>query len=74
MEKKVIDVLKEVLEIENREINLTDVIRDYEEWSSLAYLSLIAELDDVFGVAFEGAEFKQIITVGDLVEAISKKQ
>jgi acyl carrier protein len=74
MEQKVIAVLKEVLEMENKEINLTDHFRDYEEWSSLAYLSLIAELDEAFGVAIEGAEFKKLITVGDLVEAIKNKQ
>jgi acyl carrier protein len=34
MEQKVIAVLKEVLEMENKEINLTDHFRDYEEWSS----------------------------------------
>lgn len=74
MEKKVLELLKEVLEIENRELQSTDHFRDYAEWSSLTYLSLIAELDEAFGVAIEGPEFKKLITVGDLVEAIKNKQ
>ena len=45
MEEKFIELIKEVLEIEDREINMGDKFREYEEWSSLAYLSVIAILD-----------------------------
>jgi acyl carrier protein len=58
--------LEEVLEIEDRDINLTDVFRDFEEWDSLAYLSVIAFLDEEFDIQIEEAEFKKLITVEDL--------
>lgn len=53
--------LKEVLEIENRDINSTDIFRDYDEWNSLAYLSLIAFLDEEFEIQIEESEFKKLI-------------
>ena len=36
MEEKFIELIKDVLEIEDREINMNDNFREYEEWSSLA--------------------------------------
>ena len=45
MEEKFIELIKDVLEIEDREINMNDNFREYEEWSSLAYLSVIEMLD-----------------------------
>ncbi|SEA15765.1 acyl carrier protein [Porphyromonadaceae bacterium KH3R12] len=61
-----IEKLSEVLEIEDREINPTDIFRDYDEWDSLAYLSVIAYLDEEFDIQIEEAEFKKLITVEDL--------
>ena len=61
-----IEKLSEVLEIEDREINPTDIFRDYDEWDSLAYLSVIAFLDEEFEMQIEEAEFKKLITVEDL--------
>ena len=61
-----IEKLSEVLEIEDREINSTDIFRDYDEWDSLAYLSVIAFLDEEFDIQIEEAEFKKLITVEDL--------
>jgi acyl carrier protein len=61
-----IEKLSEVLEIEDCEINPTDIFRDYDEWDSLAYLSVIAFLDEEFDIQIEEAEFKKLITVEDL--------
>ena len=61
-----IEKLSEVLEIEDRKINPTDIFRDYDEWDSLAYLSVIAYLDEEFDIQIEEAEFKKLITVEDL--------
>ena len=42
MEQKFLDLFKETLEIEDREISLNDSFRDFDEWDSLALLSVIA--------------------------------
>lgn len=71
MQQQFIDAFKEALEIEG-EVQLEDHFRDYDEWDSLARLSLIAMLDDEFGVQIEDAEFEQLKTVGDLIAAVEK--
>lgn len=72
MKELFIEKLKEALEIEGREIALDDEFRNYDEWSSLAYLSVIAMLDDEFGVQIEEAAFRKLRTVGDLFHATCK--
>lgn len=72
MKEKFIEKLKEVLEIQNHEINMSDEFRTYEEWDSLAYLSVIAMLDEEYDIQMEEAEFKKIRTVEDLYKATLK--
>lgn len=74
MEEKFIELLKDVLEIEDHEVKPTDNFRDYEEWDSLARLSVIAMLDEEFDVIIEDAEFKKLVTVEDLINAVKAKQ
>lgn len=73
MEKKFIDNLKDALEIEDRKLFMTDNFREYPEWDSLAFLSVIAMLDEEYGVQIESAEFKNLKTVGDIYAAVNKK-
>ena len=73
MEKEFIAKLKEILEIEDRELNLSDEFRTYDEWDSLAYLSVIAMLDEDYEIQMEEAEFKKLRTVADLYNATLEK-
>ena len=72
MEKIIIEQLKDILEIENIEVNLEDNFRDYENWDSMAALSVIAMIDDEFGVVINGEDFRNLNTVGDLIQAVKK--
>lgn len=73
MKEKLLSSLKEALQIENREITLEDIFRDYEEWDSLGRLSLIAALDEEFDLQIENKDFELLITVGDLLKAVEVK-
>ena len=73
MEKEFIAKLKEILEIEDRELNLSDEFRTYDEWDSLAYLSVIALYDEEYDIQIEEAEFKKRRTVEDLYNATLAK-
>jgi len=72
MEKKFVEQLKDILEMENIEVNMEDKFRDYENWDSMAALSVIAMIDDEFGVVINGEDFRQLNTVGDLIQAVKK--
>ena len=73
MEEKFIELIKDVLEIEDREINMNDNFLEYEEWSSLDYLSVIAMLDEEYDCQIEEADFRKLQTIGDLYNAAIKK-
>lgn len=70
MKERFLASFKEALQIEDREILLNDVFRDYPEWDSLGRLSLIAALDEEFNLQIEDKEFEKLITVGDLLTTI----
>jgi acyl carrier protein len=73
MEAKFLEMISDVLEIEDRTIEITDSFRDYDEWDSLARLSLIAEIDDVYNIVIEDEVFKNLITLADLYNEINKR-
>lgn len=68
-----LDQMKDVLDIEDRDLSLDDEFKSYDEWDSLAYLSTIAMIDDEYGVVISAAEFRTLITLGDIVKAIEAK-
>jgi len=72
METKFLADFKEALERED-EINLTDEFRNYPEWDSLAYLSVIAMLDENYGVQIELADFRKQITLEELMKEVFKR-
>jgi len=73
MERKLISLFADILSIDASEIKLHDKLREYENWDSLAYLSVIAMMDEEFDIQIETNEFKTLITVGDLVNAVTKE-
>lgn len=58
----------EAIEIEDASA-LTPVteFRSLDEWDSLAYLSVIAMLDEEYDIQIENAVFKQLKTLGDII-------
>jgi acyl carrier protein len=72
MEQNFLNLVKEVLEIENYEINMDDDFRSLEVWDSLANLSLVAMIDDEFGVVIESQRFKELKTFRDIFNEIEK--
>jgi len=70
--EKFIELFAEAIERED-EIKMEDKFRTYDEWSSIAYLSVIAMMDGEYDTQIEEADFKKLITVQDLYDACTKK-
>lgn len=71
--EKFIELFSEALERED-EIKMEDEFRNYDEWSSIAYLSVIAMMDEEYNVQVEESDFKKIRTVQDLYDACTEKK
>ena len=75
MTEKFINAFKEALEIdEDRELDLSDNFREYDEWDSLSRLSLIAALDEELSVVIENDDFEKIKSLGELLKEVEKRQ
>ncbi len=56
------------------QINPETNFRDLDEWSSLIALSIIAMVDEEYGVTLKGDDIKNATTVQDIFNAIVAKQ
>ena len=72
METKFISLLADILRMDANEIRLQDEFREYANWDSLSYLSVIAMMDEEFDVQIETKDFKILITVAELIRAVKK--
>lgn len=68
-----LELMQETLDTE-AELTLDTEFAKLDEWDSLAYLSTIAMIDDEYDVVIGAAEFKQLVTLGDIVKAIEAKK
>lgn len=73
MEQQFIEQFKDILEIEDRELNMTDEFREFDEWDSLANLSVVAMIDEEYNVVIPTADFNKIKTIGELLEEIKRR-
>jgi acyl carrier protein len=71
MEDKLISALANALDMESTGMTLNDKFRDYENYSSLTELSVLAMLDSDFQVEIEMDDFNRYVTVGDLLGLVS---
>lgn len=66
--KDFISKFAEALEIEDASaLEVATEFRNLDEWDSLAYLSIIAMLDEEYDIQIENATFKQLKTLGDII-------
>lgn len=73
MKEKLIIAFAEALDMEPSQIKEEDNFRDYENYSSLSELSVLAMLDSEFGIELEMKEFNSYNTIADLVRLIMSK-
>ena len=73
--KTFIEKFADAVEIENpASLDENTPFRTLDEWSSLAYRSVIAMLDEEYDVQIENAEFRTLQTLGDLMRAVESKR
>ena len=64
--------IEELIEVfERDDIDPDDEFRDYEEWDSMAYLSLIASIDDNYDIVIPGEEFANLNKIIDIYNYIN---
>lgn len=67
-----LNLLAEVLDMDTSEIDENAELSSLENWDSMTKLSLIVCFDDNFGKKLKQADFKNFVTIGDIVSAMEK--
>jgi len=70
MEKKFIELICYVMELEEHTPELSDRFDAFQEWDSMAQLTLMMELKETFGFAIDVPELRSIDTLGELYRRI----
>lgn len=65
-----IEKFAEALDIETTGLSVETEFRTLEKWDSISYLSVIAMMDEEYEIQIENAEFKQLKTLGDIMNYI----
>ncbi len=69
-----IEKFAEAIDVEDASVlSANTKFRNLEEWSSLAYLSVIALMDEEFDVQIEMTDFKKLNTIQEIFDACTKK-
>ena len=67
--EKFLESMNEALERDS--IKPDDKFRDYEEWDSMAYLSVIAMIDENYDIVIPGEEFEKLNEILDIYKYIN---
>lgn len=62
--------IKEALELDDLDIKMEDNFREYEEWDSLTFLTLMTLMNEKHGVALDIDTFNGISTWRDLYQLL----
>jgi len=72
MKEKFLQVVAEALEKDLNAISLADNFKEYEEWDSLAVLSIMALIEENFGTMISRDNLNKCQTLEDLYNLVSK--
>lgn len=68
------DIFQDVFEDDELEVTRETTAHDVEGWDSLMHVTLIVNVEKVFGVKFASSEISSLKKVGDLEELIHSYQ
>ncbi len=74
MEKFIKHFAAQFDDTEVTEFRTNTVFKDLEEWSSLLALSVIAMVDEEYGVKIKGEDIRNAKTIEDLYNVVKSKQ
>lgn len=71
MEEKVLEILKELFELDTVDESCSQ--KTCEKWDSMGQLNLVVELEDAFDVSLEPEEIAEMKSFGDIVKLLKEK-
>jgi acyl carrier protein len=73
MNQEVIDLLAEAMEVEPSSLNVDAKIAELPEWTSLAWLTMMAMVDEKFSIQLSATEIRGFKTIQDIIDTIQAR-
>jgi acyl carrier protein len=74
MKEQFLEKVKETFEIEGRDLQFSDNFKEYDEWDSLNLLSMIAMIDEDYGVVIDSNAMSKVQTLDELFKLIESNK
>ena len=68
-----VELFKDVMEMNNQKIEPDDKFKEYDDWDSLAVLSILAMVNQEFDIVIPRREFESVNTIRELYVLILSK-
>lgn len=72
VDKFLVTVFCDICELDDNDFGINDPLESCVEWSSLTLLSLLAEIDDKYGITISSNKVDDLKTLKDYSEYIQK--
>ena len=69
-----IEKFAEAVDVDASVLTAETEFRNLDEWDSVAYISVIAMMDEEYDIQIEMPQFKQLKTLGAIAEYIEKNK
>lgn len=69
-----IEKFAEAVDVDANVLTAETEFRNLDEWDSVAYISVIAMMDEEYDIQIEMAQFKQLKTLGAIAEYIENNK
>lgn len=66
-----LNALENIMELDDNTLKGNEQLIDMRQWDSIAFLSVIAMLDEKFGIIIQGDKLEKITNVADLVALVA---
>jgi acyl carrier protein len=71
---RVNEVFRSVFDDPALTVSIATTAKDVPDWDSIMHITLVIEMERVFNVKFQMAEFEKLRNVGDLIAILATKQ
>ena len=68
---QILAILEDVAEISPEDVNENSVLMDDLDLSSMEILTIVADLEETFGLRIPEKELRNFVTIGDLVDYLA---
>ena len=65
MEQKLLGLAAKVMGVDDSEISLDTAYKEFARWDSIAFLRLVMEIEDEFGLSIPMERFDEFLTLRD---------